>query len=73
MCYPDKKRIDVLNDYQTMRNVSALCQKHGISRGTFYKWLQGSQADQPLPPRKQARPEHLVAIDSLLRQRWCCG
>ncbi|MDC7717536.1 transposase [Vogesella sp. DC21W] len=74
MCYPDKKRLAVLNDYKTVRNVSVLCQKHGISRGTFYKWLQGSQAGQPAPQRKQLHsPEHLLAIDTLLRQRWCCS
>ena len=71
MCYPDKKRLDVLNDYQTVRNVSVLCSKHGISRGTFYKWLHESLAALPAPRRKlQHTPAHLIAIDALLRQRW---
>ncbi len=74
MCYPDKKRLDVLNDYKTVRNVSVLCSKHGISRGTFYKWLHESKTLQPAPRRKlQHSAAHLVAMDALLRQRWCPG
>jgi transposase-like protein len=71
MCYPDKKRLDVLNDYKTVRNVSVLCSKHGIARGTFYKWLQESQTERPAPRhRREHTPAHLIAIDALLRQRW---
>ena len=71
MCYPEKKRLDVLNDYKKMRNVSELCSKHGIARGTFYKWLQESTQERPAPRRKpQHVPTHLLAIDTLLRQRW---
>lgn len=72
MCYSDKKRLDVLNDYKTVRNVSVLCERHGIARGTFYKWLQESMGERPLPRRKAPvhTPAHLLVIDSLLRQRW---
>lgn len=71
MCYPEKKRLDVLNDYKKVRNVSVLCTKHGIARGTFYKWLQESRQERPPQRRKQQHvPTHLLAIDTLLRQRW---
>lgn len=71
MCYPDKKRVDVLNEYKTIRNVSVLCSKHGIARGTFYKWLHESKIERPEQRRKlQHSPAHLIAIDALLRQRW---
>ncbi|WP_144372201.1 helix-turn-helix domain-containing protein [Vogesella urethralis] len=72
MCYPEKKRLAVLDDYKKLRNVSELCSKHGIARGTFYKWLQESLSERPPQPRRKPQhvPTHLLAIDSLLRQRW---
>jgi hypothetical protein len=74
MCYTDKKRVEVLNDYKTLRNVSVLCSKHGIARGTFYNWLHDSQTERPAPRSKhQHTPAHLMIIDSVLRQRWSRG
>ena len=47
-------------------------QARASARGTFYKWLQESLSERPPQQRRKPQhvPTHLLAIDSLLRQRW---
>ena len=51
MKYASKQRREWLTwHHEHGENISATCQEFGISRGTFYRWLERYQPDKPSKP-----------------------
>ena len=51
MKYASKQRREWLTwHHEHGENISATCQESGISRGTFYRWLERYQPDKPSKP-----------------------
>jgi transposase len=56
--YKSADRRAWIRHYQESGNISATCQHFGISRSTFYKWLQRydpARPSKPLMPRSRRR------------------